>query len=74
MRTGHNKDIDMSGHTRQGSNGASGHSRQGSNGGQRIQQAKLVLLGDQGVGKSSLSLRFVRGLFPEHSEATVGGK
>jgi small GTP-binding protein len=37
-----------------------------------MQQAKLVLLGDQGVGKSSLALRFVRGQFPEHSEATVG--
>lgn len=41
-------------------------------GGSRMQQAKLVLLGDQGVGKSSLALRFVRGQFPEHSEATVG--
>ena len=40
----------------------------------RMQQAKLVLLGDQGVGKSSLALRFVRGEFPEHSEATVGGE
>ncbi|BFZ21750.1 hypothetical protein BsWGS_24789 [Bradybaena similaris] len=46
-------------------------SRPGAAGG-RIQQAKLVLLGDQGVGKSSLALRFVRGQFPEHSEATVG--
>ncbi|KAH9498572.1 Ras- protein Rab-5C [Bulinus truncatus] len=41
-------------------------------GGQKVQQAKLVLLGDQGVGKSSIALRFVRGQFPEHSEATVG--
>ncbi|KAK0040501.1 ras-related protein Rab-5C [Biomphalaria pfeifferi] len=41
-------------------------------GGQRGHQAKLVLLGDQGVGKSSIALRFVRGQFPEHSEATVG--
>lgn len=47
--------------------------RTGPAAGARIQQAKLVLLGDQGVGKSSIALRFVRGQFPEHSEATVGG-
>ncbi|XP_076451869.1 ras-related protein Rab-5C-like [Babylonia areolata] len=35
-------------------------------------QVKLVLLGDQGVGKSSLALRFVRGVFHEHLEATIG--
>ncbi|XP_059168782.1 ras-related protein Rab-5C-like [Physella acuta] len=46
--------------------------RSGPAAGARIQQAKLVLLGDQGVGKSSIALRFVRGQFPEHSEATVG--
>ncbi|CAL1539743.1 unnamed protein product [Lymnaea stagnalis] len=46
--------------------------RTGPAGGPRVQQAKLVLLGDQGVGKSSIALRFVRGQFPEHSEATVG--
>jgi len=45
--------------------------RNGAAGG-RVQQTKLVLLGDQGVGKSSIALRFVRGQFPEHSEATVG--
>jgi len=43
-----------------------------SGGAGRVQQTKLVLLGDQGVGKSSIALRFVRGQFPEHSEATVG--
>lgn len=47
--------------------------RSGATPGGRIQQAKLVLLGDQGVGKSSMAQRFVRGHFPEHSEATVGG-
>ncbi|KAL5006040.1 hypothetical protein ScPMuIL_017198 [Solemya velum] len=36
------------------------------------QQMKLVLLGDQGVGKSSLALRFVRGDFREDQEATIG--
>ncbi|ESO84514.1 hypothetical protein LOTGIDRAFT_131980 [Lottia gigantea] len=42
------------------------------NGGSKIQHVKLVLLGDQGVGKSSIALRFVRGEFYENSEATVG--
>ncbi|XP_050419393.1 ras-related protein Rab-5C [Patella vulgata] len=41
------------------------------NGG-KIQHVKLVLLGDQGVGKSSIALRFVRGEFNENNEATVG--
>ena len=43
-------------------------------GANKSQQTKLVLLGDTAVGKSSIALRFVRGQFPEHSEATVGGK
>lgn len=43
-------------------------------GGVKVQNVKLVLLGDQGVGKSSIALRFVRGEFMENSEATVGGK
>lgn len=42
-------------------------------GGSKIQNVKLVLLGDQGVGKSSIALRFVRGEFTENSEATIGG-
>ncbi|KAH3708319.1 hypothetical protein DPMN_067766 [Dreissena polymorpha] len=41
-------------------------------GGVKVQNVKLVLLGDQGVGKSSIALRFVRGEFTENSEATVG--
>lgn len=40
----------------------------------RSKQEKLVLLGDQGVGKSSLALRFVRGEFHENHEATIGGE
>ncbi|KAK8575934.1 hypothetical protein V6N13_032752 [Hibiscus sabdariffa] len=34
--------------------------------------AKLVLLGDVGAGKSSLVLRFVRGQFVEFQESTIG--
>ena len=40
----------------------------------KVQNVKLVLLGDQGVGKSSIALRFVRGEFTENSEATIGGE
>eukprot|EP00271_Cylindrocystis_brebissonii_P011548 TRINITY_DN293_c0_g1_i1.p1 TRINITY_DN293_c0_g1~~TRINITY_DN293_c0_g1_i1.p1 ORF type:complete len:208 (+),score=55.43 TRINITY_DN293_c0_g1_i1:368-991(+) len=35
-------------------------------------QAKLVLLGDMGAGKSSLVLRFVKGQFFEFQESTIG--
>ncbi|KAH7679154.1 Small GTPase superfamily ARF/SAR type protein [Dioscorea alata] len=34
--------------------------------------AKLVLLGDVGTGKSSLVLRFVKGQFIEFQESTIG--
>ena len=44
-----------------------------SHGAQQSQtQAKLVLLGDMGAGKSSLVLRFVKGQFFEHQESTIG--
>ena len=52
---------------------AGGESGGAGNKGSRNRQVKLVLLGDQGVGKSSLALRFVRGEFHEHHEATIGG-
>ncbi|XP_048423222.1 ras-related protein RHN1-like isoform X1 [Pyrus x bretschneideri] len=35
-------------------------------------QAKLVLLGDMGTGKTSLVLRFVTGKFLEYQESTIG--
>ncbi|KAH9304544.1 hypothetical protein KI387_008948 [Taxus chinensis] len=35
-------------------------------------QAKLVLLGDMGAGKSSLVLRFVKGQFLDYQESTIG--
>lgn len=34
--------------------------------------AKVVLLGDSGVGKSSLALRFTRNEFRPYSESTIG--
>jgi len=41
-------------------------------GGGRLQQFKLVLLGESAVGKSSLVLRFVKGQFHEYQESTIG--
>ena len=38
----------------------------------RIREVKLVLLGEAGVGKSSLVLRFVSNHFKEFSESTIG--
>ncbi|XP_026190465.1 ras-related protein RABF1 [Cyclospora cayetanensis] len=35
-------------------------------------EGKIVLLGDSGVGKSSLALRFCRGRFPLYHEVTIG--
>ncbi|KAF8393352.1 hypothetical protein HHK36_021595 [Tetracentron sinense] len=35
-------------------------------------QAKLVLLGDMGTGKTSLVLRFVKGQFFDFQESTIG--
>merc|ERR1719167_1129718 len=40
--------------------------------GGRLQQFKLVLLGESAVGKSSLVLRFVKGQFHEFQESTIG--
>ncbi|OAY81004.1 Ras-related protein RABF2b [Ananas comosus] len=40
--------------------------------GNKIRNAKLVLLGDVGTGKSSLVLRFVKGQFVEFQESTIG--
>ncbi|XP_059658165.1 ras-related protein RABF2a isoform X2 [Cornus florida] len=40
--------------------------------GNKNTNAKLVLLGDVGAGKSSLVLRFVKGQFVEFQESTIG--
>jgi len=37
-------------------------------------QFKIVQLGESGVGKSSLVLRFAKGMFHEYHESTIGGK
>ena len=34
---------------------------------------KIVLLGDMGVGKTSISIRYYSGEFSEQHEATIGG-
>ncbi len=38
----------------------------------RETRVKLVLLGDTGVGKSAIVVRFVQGEFSEESKVTVG--
>ena len=38
----------------------------------RIAQFKLVLLGESAVGKSSLLLRFARGVYEDNRESTIG--
>ncbi|XP_060958975.1 ras-related protein RHN1 [Cannabis sativa] len=35
-------------------------------------QAKLVVLGDMGTGKTSLVLRFIKGQFNDYQESTIG--
>ena len=40
----------------------------------RIHHFKLVLLGEESVGKSSLVLRFVKDQFRDALESTIGGK
>ena len=35
-------------------------------------EAKVVLLGDSGVGKTSIAVRYVQGLFAEDQPSTIG--
>lgn len=35
-------------------------------------EAKVVLLGDSGVGKTSIAVRYVQGLFAEDQPPTIG--
>lgn len=44
----------------------------GSSGARNTLEAKIVLLGDSGVGKSSLALRFCQGRFNPFHEVTIG--
>lgn len=39
---------------------------------QNAREVKVVLLGDAGVGKSSLVMRFVTNSFDKYSESTIG--
>lgn len=41
--------------------------------GQSIIEAKVVLLGDSGVGKSSIAQRFCKGIFSDAHDVTIGG-
>lgn len=68
--------------TPRGGNGGGGSAGGSSSGGAaqrpngnaqgKICQFKMVLLGESAVGKSSLVLRFVKGLFHEYQESTIG--
>ena len=37
-----------------------------------INNAKIVLLGDAGCGKSSIVSRFIKNTFSEYQESTIG--
>ena len=38
----------------------------------KVSKAKLVMVGDTSVGKSSICIRFARGSFTEYQESTIG--
>jgi len=38
-----------------------------------IIEAKVILLGDSGVGKSSIATRYCKDLFNEQHDVTIGG-
>lgn len=40
---------------------------------QKVIEAKVVLLGDSGVGKSSIAQRYCKNLFSESHDVTIGG-
>lgn len=50
---------------------AGGGGRRGRTGGQM--EAKIILLGDSAVGKSSIALRFCQDRFDEVHDVTIGG-
>lgn len=41
--------------------------------GPRVLEAKVVLLGDSGVGKSSIAQRYCKNIFSESHDVTIGG-
>eukprot|EP00928_Gymnodinium_smaydae_P054077 TRINITY_DN37919_c0_g1_i1.p1 TRINITY_DN37919_c0_g1~~TRINITY_DN37919_c0_g1_i1.p1 ORF type:complete len:204 (+),score=42.27 TRINITY_DN37919_c0_g1_i1:81-692(+) len=56
----------------QGLAGLSVQDGQGAGAARSTIEAKIVLLGDSGVGKSSLALRFCQGRFNPYHEVTIG--
>ena len=40
--------------------------------GEKQLEVKVVLLGDSGVGKTSIAVRYVQGLFAEDQPSTIG--
>lgn len=55
-----------------GGGGSASTSGAGGAGAQQQIQAKVVLLGDMGAGKSSIALRFSKDQFNEYQESTIG--
>jgi GTPase SAR1 family protein len=45
----------------------------GTGGSQSVIEAKIVLLGDSGVGKSSIAQRYCKNLFSDSHDVTIGG-
>jgi len=61
---GHNKDNNSAKHTYEKENIIEP---------QTILEAKIVLLGDSGVGKSSIAQRYCRNSFSDNYDVTIGG-
>lgn len=52
---------------------SSGFQAQSDGQGNKVIEAKVVLLGDSGVGKSSIAQRFWKNIFPDQHDVTIGG-
>ena len=64
------KQSDAPGGNRSRSEPGKGRSRTRKGG---VVEAKIVLLGDSGVGKSSIAMRFCQDRFDEIHDVTIGG-
>ena len=67
---GSKKKRESGGHKSKGLNVTKGNKREES---KRSIEAKIVLLGETGVGKSSLALRYTKNMFSSTHEVTIGG-